>query len=85
MEEKQNKKQNEKPKKVKIRIKKNKKVNQNSENKKIAGPKTKDFTVPISAKKYIYDEEKEGKKFDELQDDWECPVCGIEKSDFIKL
>jgi len=34
---------------------------------------------------YIYDEEKEGVKFDELPDDWVCPVCGEEKSDFIKL
>jgi flavin reductase (DIM6/NTAB) family NADH-FMN oxidoreductase RutF/rubredoxin len=34
---------------------------------------------------YIYDEEKEGVKFDDLRDDWECPVCGEEKSEFIKL
>jgi len=34
---------------------------------------------------YIYDEEKEGVKFDELPDDWVCPVCGEDKSDFIKL
>ena len=34
---------------------------------------------------YIYDEEKEGVKFDDLPDDWECPVCGVEKSDFNKL
>ncbi len=34
---------------------------------------------------YIYDEEKEGVKFDDLPDDWECPICGEEKSDFIKL
>jgi flavin reductase (DIM6/NTAB) family NADH-FMN oxidoreductase RutF len=34
---------------------------------------------------YIYDEEKEGVKFDDLPDDWECPVCGEEKSEFIKL
>lgn len=34
---------------------------------------------------YIYDEAKEGKKFDELPDDWVCPVCGEEKSEFIKL
>jgi flavin reductase (DIM6/NTAB) family NADH-FMN oxidoreductase RutF/rubredoxin len=34
---------------------------------------------------YIYDEEKEGKKFDELPGDWECPVCGIEKTEFIQL
>ena len=34
---------------------------------------------------YIYDEEKESVKFDDLPDDWECPVCGEEKSEFIKL
>ncbi len=34
---------------------------------------------------YIYDEEKEEVKFDDLPDDWECPICGEEKSEFIKL
>jgi flavin reductase (DIM6/NTAB) family NADH-FMN oxidoreductase RutF/rubredoxin len=34
---------------------------------------------------YIHDEEKEGEKFEDLPDDWECPVCGVEKSEFIKL
>lgn len=34
---------------------------------------------------YIYDEEKEGVKFDDLPDDWECPICGEKKSEFIKL
>lgn len=34
---------------------------------------------------YIYDEEKERAKFDTLPDDWVCPVCGEEKSEFIKL
>ncbi len=34
---------------------------------------------------YIYDEQKEGVKFEDLPDDWECPVCGEEKSEFIKL
>jgi len=34
---------------------------------------------------YIHDEEKEGEKWEDLPDDWECPVCGIEKSEFIKL
>jgi len=34
---------------------------------------------------YIYDEEKEGKKFDDLPDNWLCPVCGSEKDDFYKL
>jgi flavin reductase (DIM6/NTAB) family NADH-FMN oxidoreductase RutF/rubredoxin len=34
---------------------------------------------------YIYDEQQEGKKFEELPDDWVCPVCGSEKNDFIEL
>jgi flavin reductase (DIM6/NTAB) family NADH-FMN oxidoreductase RutF/rubredoxin len=34
---------------------------------------------------YIYDEEKEGTKFDDLPDDWLCPICGSEKEDFYKL
>lgn len=34
---------------------------------------------------YIYDEAKEGKKFNDLPDDWLCPVCGSEKDDFYKL
>ena len=39
---------------------------------------------------YIYDPEKgdpdngvePGKAFEDLPDDWVCPVCGAEKSDF---
>lgn len=34
---------------------------------------------------YIYDEAREDIKFDDLPDDWVCPVCGDEKSKFIKL
>ena len=34
---------------------------------------------------YIYDEAKEGKKFEDLPDDWVCPVCGSGKDDFYKL
>ena len=34
---------------------------------------------------YIYDDEKEDVKFEDLPDDWECPICGEEKSEFIKL
>lgn len=33
---------------------------------------------------YIYDEEKEGKKWDELPDDWVCPLCNSSK-DYFKL
>ncbi len=31
---------------------------------------------------YIYDDEKEKIPFDELPDDWKCPLCGASKSDF---
>lgn len=34
---------------------------------------------------YIYDEAAEGKKFSDLPDDWICPVCGSEKSEFIEI
>jgi len=34
---------------------------------------------------YIYDEEKEGVKFDDLPDDWACPLCGSGKELFIKI
>ncbi|MCF0116253.1 MAG: rubredoxin, partial [Erysipelotrichaceae bacterium] len=31
---------------------------------------------------YVYDEEREGTLFEELNDDWKCPICGAMKSDF---
>jgi flavin reductase (DIM6/NTAB) family NADH-FMN oxidoreductase RutF/rubredoxin len=34
---------------------------------------------------FIFDEEKEGKKFADLPDDWVCPVCGSAKEDFIEV
>jgi len=34
---------------------------------------------------YIYDEAEEEIKFADLPDDWVCPVCGSEKSDFIEI
>ncbi|MFW6136652.1 MAG: rubredoxin [Candidatus Aminicenantaceae bacterium] len=42
---------------------------------------------------YIYDEEKgdpengidPGTKFEDLPDDWLCPVCGADKDQFTKL
>jgi rubredoxin len=34
---------------------------------------------------WVYDEEKEGKKFEELPDDYKCPVCGAPKSVFEKI
>ena len=34
---------------------------------------------------YIFDEEKEGIKFDDLPDNWRCPVCNSPKKTFILL
>ena len=34
---------------------------------------------------YIYDEEKEGKKFEDLPDDLTCPLCGVGKEMFEKV
>jgi len=34
---------------------------------------------------YLYDEEKEGTPWDQLPDDWVCPVCGSDKSYFSKV
>ena len=34
---------------------------------------------------YVYDEAKEGKKFEELPDDWTCPVCNAPKEAFVKM
>jgi flavin reductase (DIM6/NTAB) family NADH-FMN oxidoreductase RutF/rubredoxin len=34
---------------------------------------------------YVYDEELENVRFADLPDDWVCPVCGTEKSDFIEI
>jgi len=34
---------------------------------------------------YIYDEAVEDVRFADLPDDWVCPVCGSEKSDFIEI
>lgn len=31
---------------------------------------------------YIYDEEKEGTPFNDLPDDWTCPVCNAPKDAF---
>lgn len=31
---------------------------------------------------YIYDEETEGVKFEDLSEDWYCPDCGAAKSEF---
>ncbi|NHJ01612.1 MAG: rubredoxin [Candidatus Heimdallarchaeota archaeon] len=34
---------------------------------------------------YIYDEEVEGTRFEDLPDDWSCPECGAPKEDFERL
>lgn len=34
---------------------------------------------------YIFDEIKEGKKFESLPADWVCPECGVSKDAFEKL
>lgn len=34
---------------------------------------------------YIYDETTEGKKFSDLSEDWVCPVCGSDKTEFIEI
>jgi rubredoxin len=38
-----------------------------------------------SACGWVYDEEKEGTKFEDLPDDYVCPVCGVDKSFFTKI
>lgn len=34
---------------------------------------------------YVYDEEKEGIKFEDLPSNWKCPVCNSPKSEFVLL
>lgn len=34
---------------------------------------------------WVYDEEKEGKMFADLPDDWTCPICGADKDMFSKI
>ena len=34
---------------------------------------------------YVYDESAEEKKWDELPDEWVCPVCGVGKDMFEKI
>ena len=34
---------------------------------------------------FVYDEEKEDTKFDDLPDDWTCPVCGVGKDMFEQI
>ena len=34
---------------------------------------------------YVYDDSKEDVKFENLPDDWKCPLCGAPKSMFEKI
>jgi pyruvate oxidase len=34
---------------------------------------------------YVFDEEKEGKKFSDLPKEWVCPICGAPKTSFVLL
>ena len=34
---------------------------------------------------YIYDDKKEGVKFEELPETWTCPLCGVGKDLFEKI
>jgi rubredoxin len=34
---------------------------------------------------YVYDDAKEGTKFEELPDDWMCPVCNAPKEAFVRM
>ena len=34
---------------------------------------------------YVYDDEKEEVPFEELPEDWECPLCGATKAEFEKV
>jgi rubredoxin len=61
--------------------------------KKKEAPKMKMAKYECTACGYIYDPEKgdpesgvaPGTPFEKLPDDWVCPVCGAEKSDFKKI
>ncbi len=33
---------------------------------------------------YVYDEEAEGTKWEDLPEDYECPLCGLGKEQFSK-
>ncbi len=34
---------------------------------------------------YIYDDAVEETKFEDLPDDWTCPLCGVGKDMFVKV
>lgn len=51
-------------------------------NKPATGVGTRRFKCPLCG--YVYDERKEESAFSDLPSDWNCPVCGCEKTDFIE-
>lgn len=32
---------------------------------------------------YVYDEKEEGVEWEDLPEDWVCPLCGVGKDDFV--
>jgi len=34
---------------------------------------------------YVYDDAKEGTKFEDLPEDWNCPVCNAPKDAFVRM
>ncbi len=34
---------------------------------------------------YVYDDEREGVKFEDLPDGWNCPVCNAPKDAFVRM
>jgi flavin reductase (DIM6/NTAB) family NADH-FMN oxidoreductase RutF/rubredoxin len=51
-----------------------------------SNPEQSDFKkFQCTACGYIYDEADEDVKFADLPEDWVCPVCGSEKSDFVEI
>ena len=34
---------------------------------------------------YIYDDTVEGTKWEDLPEDWKCPLCGVGKDMFVKV
>jgi flavin reductase (DIM6/NTAB) family NADH-FMN oxidoreductase RutF/rubredoxin len=58
-------------------------IDQSRLEKKTVDPLSKKYKC--SSCGYVYDEATETIKFDDLPDDWVCPVCGTDKSDFIEI
>ena len=50
--------------------------------KKTDGPEPERYECAVCG--FVYDEAKEGQAYEELPEDWSCPICGAEKEDFFK-